>query len=439
MHSVLSARASLWCLLPLFTLVGCSSQTARHHEPAPVVVPGKSTQQANANAAPPSVAVAPAVTLAKPVQPTLPPQLSVQPTLPPAETIVEPSATVSNLAAPVSETVVDTNKLESIKQQQAKLRKVVVLLPDHPSLTEVNQEIEKGIRLAHEQQPHHAALQLIFIHDSLPPDQLMQKAQAYAPDWIIGPLTKQDIQGMQAALMSNQIVLNRLEQPTAALQFGLPVEDEASQLVSQLKLRQPIAVAYSQDATEQRLASSVEQEAALRNMPVLSIVLDKHAPSLQDWLNAEGGLMASKQRIEQVTRLLHQPVNASVQPRRDIQALVLLSGRKQAHQYMPSVQYLQLQWPMLATSRFLPSQQGERFNEPDFERVRVLTPPYLLQENGPKTAFQALGWDSYRLLANPTAYQVQGMTGKLSVNGQNQVVRQLSWKRIQQSQLVELK
>jgi len=113
----------------------------------------------------------------------------------------------------------------------------------------------------------------------------------------------------------------------------------------------------------------------------------------------------------------------------------LLSQGKQAHQYMPSVQYMQLRWPVLATSRLLPTKKGERFNEPDFEQVRVLVAPYLAQEAGPQTAFEALGWDSYQVLGNLTAQKANTMTGELVLNGHNQLVRKLRWQVIKQSQL----
>lgn len=403
----------------ILVLSACTS--SKPSAPAPVVTPRQASTPVMSPTKPaPTITVMPAPVPAK-VEPQLI-EKPVEPVVAPV-TITEPPAAVS-----VPESV--------IKQQQAAIRKVVVLLPDRPSLTEVNREIEKGIRLAHEQQPHNPLLQLVFIHDDLPADALLLKAKAHAPDWIIGPLTKQDIQGMAASLSQQQVVLNRLESATTAVQLGLPVEDEVTQLLDALPQgQQPIAVVVSQEPSEQRLFSALQQQASVRQIPVLPIVVDKYKPDVQSWLLNEGHWEQSRQRIDRMSKLLRQPIEAVPQARSDVQALILLSQGKQAHQYMPSVQYTQLRWPVLATSRLLPTKKGERFNEPDFEQVRVLVAPYLVQEAGPQTAFEALGWDSYQLLGNPTAQKANTMTGELVLNGNNQLVRKLRWQVIKQSQL----
>jgi len=409
-------------------LTGCTGNDSRTHTPAPVVTPGQSAPKAT-----PPVAVSKPIVTPIAAQPEIKPEpITVTPDPAPLAATTE-SSTALNTAEQKAEQ-------QHITAQQQSLRKVVVLLPDHPSLGDVNRDIEKGIRAAHQQRPHNGSLQLIFIHDQLPAEQLLAKAKAYTPDWIIGPLTKTDIQPISNQTDKQQILLNRLDIATAALQLGLPVEDETNQLLNSFgNNTQPIAVVASNDATEQRILTSLQQQANARNIPIITIAVDKQNANISDWLENEGGLKDSRQRIERIGKLLRTKFDMPAQPRHDLQALVLLSNAKQAHNFMPAVQYHQISWPILATSRLLPTRKGDKFNEPDFEGIRVLTPPYLLSSLSIETPFEALGWDSYQLLGNPLAINIDGMTGKLTPNTNNQLTRQLTWQRIQGSQLKPVK
>lgn len=421
---VLTSRITSLILLSL-ALGACN--TSKPRTPAPVVVPGQ-------NAAQPNQQTAQTQTPSEATKPVIPPVNNMA-----NATIKQPETTEENAAAsPIIAPVVETTETpEFVKQQQQALRKVVILLPDRPSLAEVNRDIEKGIRAAHQQHPLNNALQLIFIHDPLPSDQLMAKAKAFSPDWIIGPLTKGDIQGAQALLDKQQILLNRIDTPTAALQFGLPAEDEAAQLLAKLKsATRPIAIVTSGDATEQRLLTTLQQQASELRIPVYVITVDKNLPDIRDWLLQTGGIQASQKRIERISKLTNTKLETPPHARTDIQALILLGNARQAHAIMPAIQYYRPNWSILATSRLLPIRKGEVFNEPEFNEIQVLTPPYLTAPTGPETPFEALGWDSYQLLGNPQAINVEGMTGKLFINTSNQVVRQLNWQRIKQNQLV---
>jgi hypothetical protein len=408
-------------------LTGCTGNDSRNRTPAPVVTPGQHTPKP----------VAP-ITINKPIVTPVVPQAEIK-----SEPMVTPPEPVTNTIEAITPTLSNAElqiEQQRVTQQQQVLRKVVILLPDHPSLGDVNRDIEKGIRAAHQQRPHNTNLQLIFVHDPLPAEQLLNKAKSFSPDWIIGPLTKTDIQAIAGQLDKQQILLNRLDTATVALQLGLPVEDETTQLLKSLANNtQPIAVVASNDAIEQRLLANLQQQASAQNIPVLTINVDKQNADISLWLENEGGLSKSRQRIQRMEKLLRTKLEMPAQARTDLQALILLGNGRQAHSFMPAVQYNQINWPILATSRLLPTRKGDKFNEPDFEGVRVLTPPYLISATGPETPFEALGWDSYQLLGNPNAINVAGMTGKLILNANNQLLRQLTWQKIHQSQLNNIK
>lgn len=428
MNNRFSYTHLLAILLPLsLTLSGCGSSN-QTKAPAPVVQP---TQNEPVK----TVIAAPSKPILVPENQSVPNNKVVDipaPAIPQTPSTAETTAPLASANSAVNE--------ESIKQAQKNLRKVVVLLPDRPSLSEVNRDIEKGIRAAHQLQPHNPHLQIVVLHDALSGEALMQKANAYTPDWIIGPLTKSDIQSIQSLTNDRHIVLNRLDTPTTALQIGLPLEDEIDQLLSQFQpqLGQLLVVA-SNDASDQRLLTQLNQKAKALAFSVSSVTLEKQNPDLRDWLINEGGIQSSQDRIKRMTNLVRGDFSDSPpQARQDIQALIFLGNAKQLKSIMPSLSYYRINWPVYATSRLLPSKNTDPFNEPELNGVSVLTPPYLINTSGPSSLFEALGWDSYQLLANPLAHSANTQTGKLT-NQNNQLRRQLNWMQIQDGRLVNRK
>lgn len=431
MNNRFSYTHLLAILIPLsLTLTGCGSSNQTKTS-APVVQPTQNEPVKTAVPAPTKPIVA---TENQPV-----PNNKVVDILVPENT--KTLITTDETTAPLASASPAVNE-ESIKQAQKNLRKVVVLLPDRPSLAEVNRDIEKGIRAAHQHQPHNPHLQLVVLHDALSGEALMQKANAYTPDWIIGPLTKSDIQSIQSLTNERHIFLNRLDGPTTSLQIGLPLEDEIDQLLSQFQpqLGQLLVVA-SNDAGDQRLLTHLNQKAKALAFNLTSVTVEKQNPDLRDWLIREGGIQSSQDRIKRLTNLVKGDFSDSPpQTRQDVQALIFLGNAKQLRSIMPSLSYYRINWPVYATSRLLPSKSTDPFNEPELNGVSVLTPPYLININtpAPTSLFEALGWDSYQLLANPLAHSANTQTGKLT-NQNNQLHRQLIWMQIQDGRLINRK
>ena len=415
--SPISLPLALTLILAPLWLLGCANQPKS--TPAPVVQPNQTTSAATTQPAPSHSAAAPEPVASK--APVL--AITVAP---------EPFGGIIPAAIPLD----DSNLINQVKQAQSGLRKVVVLLPDRPSLAEVNRDIAKGIMAAHQQQPHNPHLQLIFVHDSLSGEALMQKAQAYAPDWIIGPLTKADIQSVQSLAGAQHILLNRLDTPTAALQIGLPAEDEIDQLLAHFQSQQgQLLVISSNDASEQRLVNYLSNSAQAKQLATIQVTVEKQNADLRPWLISEGGIQSSQDRIKRMTQLVRADLSDSnLQARQDIQAVIFLGNAKQLRSIMPSLTYYRVEWPIYATSRLLPSKNSETFHDTELNGVTVLAPPYLLTPQLPSSPFEALGWDSYLLLANPQALGKPTQTGKL-VNQNNQLRRQLNWTHIKEGRL----
>ncbi len=415
--SPISLPLALTLILAPLWLLGCANQPKS--APAPVVQPNQTTSTTTVQPAPAHSAAAPEPVASK--APVL--AITVAP---------EPFGGIIPAAIPLD----DSNLANQVKQAQSALRKVVVLLPDRPSLAEVNRDIAKGIMAAHQQQPHNPHLQLIFVHDSLSGEALMQKAQAYAPDWIIGPLTKADIQSVQSLAGAQHILLNRLDTPTAALQIGLPAEDEIDQLLAHFQSQQgQLLVISSNDASEQRLVNYLSNSAQAKQLATIQVTVEKQNADLRPWLISEGGIQSSQDRIKRMTQLVRADLSDSnLQARQDIQAVIFLGNAKQLRSIMPSLTYYRVEWPIYATSRLLPSKNSETFHDTELNGVTVLAPPYLLTPQLPSSPFEALGWDSYLLLANPQALGKPTQTGKL-VNQNNQLRRQLNWTHIKEGRL----
>lgn len=409
--------------LPLLML-GCANQPKT--APAPVVQPAATPAKNTLSTAPVSTAVMPEAINKAPL-------INMTPAPAPVGGIL-----------PAQAVQTDASSNAQIKLAQQALRKVVVLLPDRASLAEVNRDIEKGIKAAHQQHPHNPHLQLVFLHDALSGEALLQKAKSYAPDWIIGPLTKTDIQSLQSLATSQHIFLNRLDSATTALQIGLPAEDEIEQLLAQFKPNQgQLIVIASNDASEQRLVNYLTQSAHNKQLSVSSVTVEKQNADIRTWLINEGGIQSSEARIKRMTQLLRGDFSdTSPQARQDVQAIVFLGNAKQLRSIMPSLEYYRVGWPVYATSRLLPSKNSEVFYEPELNGVTVLAPPYLLNTQSPNTPFEALGWDSYQLLADPQAQVANTQTGKFfssqQLNSQTQLKRQLKWVRIKEGRLSEI-
>ncbi len=407
---------------------GCSNST-HTRTPAPIVDPqatSKPTQQATPNTQPSSVAQV--IGLETPKLPTTSP-------IPPEETgmIATTDTTLptqADIQAPVEPV------MQLIKNDQiGNIKRLVVLLPDRPNLQQVNRDILQGIKQAHRLKPHHAGLEIISIHDDLSMTELVAKANALAPDAIIGPLTKTDIQQSSQLSAKVMVALNRAQEADQRWQLGLAPEDEIQQLLTQRKQKHlPIAVFSSHDAQDKRLLTSLEQALAVDATPLLHIPYSGTGKDFNDWLKQEGKLEHSQKRINALKQHLRQPVQAEPRLRRDIQAFISLSSAKQTRPLLPALAYYQAPWKLLATSKLLPARKGSDLYEPDLDGLQVLVSPYLLNNTPINNAFEALGHDAYQLLAYQEVSGLAGQTGKLS-SKQKQVFRQLEWRNFQKGKL----
>lgn len=429
--SLTSIRLSGGILVTLVGLSACTSSAP--HKPAPVVDPNVRHQTTTVVTSPQVIPVAPSHTGQMQNTPIMP---TPEPTLPPTEPPITPPVTDTTSVSPepegLKEPLGQTVKNESVTG----LKRLVVLLPDRPSLQQVNRDIVQGIRQSHKQSPINANTEIIVISDDLPIDQLVSKVNGFAPDAVIGPLTKPDIQGAGQQLSAPiQIALNRYAEVDHRLQVSLAPEDELTQLLGQRRYKNmPIAVFATQDAQDKRLLAGLEQITVQDQTPILQLPSSASGTDVLNWLKQEGNLEHSQKRISALKQVLKQTVQAEPRLRADIQAFISLSSAKNTRPLIPALRFYQVNWKLLATSKVLPTVKGSALNEPDLTGMDVLVPPYLLNDGAIKNAFEALGFDAYQLLAYRDVSQFAGQTGKLTSQN-HQVYRQLEWRNFRKGTL----
>ena len=306
-------------------------------------------------------------------------------------------------------------------------------------------------------------------------------AAAADADWIIGPLLKENVDAVLPKLSGQHriLTLNRPETAMPAIgdteqaeerlpasfssqvYYALAPEDEASQLAERVFAqgrRSPVLVA-SENTLHQRM-----QDAFLSRWQQLTsgLAASQHsAPTLVTYSDnntlREGILEAldvaqSKERIKEIQSFADNELYNMSRNRRDIDAVVVFTSPEQTELVNPVIEasispFGAVTVPVFATSRSIDYAQS-RNQWRDLENLHFLDMPWVLPDNPAKTlAAQAealwpqrptplqrlfaFGVDAYNLLPrlNSMAWlpqlQYQGLTGALSVNQNNEIVRSL--------------
>lgn len=306
-------------------------------------------------------------------------------------------------------------------------------------------------------------------------------AAASDADWIIGPLLKENVDALLPKLSAQHriLTLNRpeMEMPlisdgdpseellpasfSSKVYFALAPEDEASQLAERVFAqgrRSPILVA-SENTLHQRM-----QEAFLKRWNELTsgLAANQHsAPTLVTYSDnntlRDGILDAldvaqSKERIKEIQSFADDELIEMARNRRDIDATVVFTSPEQTELVNPVMEasinpFGGATVPVFATSRSIDYAQS-RNQWRDLDNLHFLDMPWVLPDNPAKTlAAQtdalwpqrptslqrlfAFGVDAYNLLPRLSSMawlpqlQYQGLTGQLSVNHKNEIVRSL--------------
>jgi hypothetical protein len=363
---------------------------------------------------------------------------------------------------------------------------VAVILPLTGRLEVQGNAIKQGVLSAYfaamDTQSEDEIEQILRFYDSnsLSIDQLAEQLQE--AQLIIGPLLKQTIQSLTPKLpMSTSIVaLNRIPidsnelitdnkavtfaeaesgpLPEQRFYFALAPEDEARQMAEHLHqqgYRNPILV-HPQDTIGKRLAEAFLEKwrnlAEWQSDNPINLVSYGDNDAMRDGILAALDVTQSKNRIKQLERVLIPELYNVPRNRRDVDAIVAFATPEQTELLTPIVEsslspFNDIAVPVYVSSRSI-SLDITKNQLRDLQNVYFLDLPWMMPENtwqhlsdqvnalypnqrdSSKRLF-ALGFDAYSQinalphLAAIPQLTIPALTGELSVNQYQQVVRRL--------------
>ncbi len=341
-------------------------------------------------------------------------------------------------------------------------RHIAILLPMSGKLQEASHAIRDGLVAARFLDPS-PEIKLSFFDSSQSTAiaQTYQLAQQSGADLIIGPLQKASITELARfeVLPVPVLALNTLSDtsliPPHLYQFGLPPEDEATQVaqyaIDEGMRRAVILTPSSNWGT--RIRDAFAQHFSELGGEILSA--RQYRAQDNDYSSPIRHLMKldqSRERNRSLERLLGKALQFEPRRRTDVDMIFIAAFPRQARLIRPQLKFHYAgDLPIYATSHIYNGTPNPGENS-DMNGIRFATTPWNLQLqeqdlhkhlNGlwphrmqRYTRFFALGVDAYRLAMNlntlqnqPTAY-LPGTTGKLSMNGQGYIKRKISWAQI---------
>lgn len=347
---------------------------------------------------------------------------------------------------------------------------IALLLPLTGPYAESGKAIRDGFLAAfYESLPNDSNAPTIRIIDTTSGDivTLYQRALEQGANIIVGPLSKEDgaklVQGV--ALTVPTVILNTLSlpQPVANLyQFSLSPEDEVKQVAAKAwqdgKKNAIIIVPAS--AWGQRLAQDFTNEWQTLGGKTVGEMLYDDSGQLSDQVAQLLHVDQSEQRAKALQRVLMQPKMRIIPYRRqDVDMVFLVAKPELAREVRPLLGfYYAGKIPVYATSHLYSGAPDPQYDQdlngvlfcaipweiaPGTLPVDLQTILHSIQQIWPQALqkqpqFFALGIDSYRLARQLTAgslsTEMDGATGKLTLQPNRVWYRQLPWAQMVQGQ-----
>jgi outer membrane PBP1 activator LpoA protein len=341
---------------------------------------------------------------------------------------------------------------------------VALLLPLSGKLSGAATAIRDGLLAAYYDIPEDTSRPVVRVYDTgadpLAVDGVYQQAVADGARFVIGPLRKQAVSALMQLeqLPVPLLALNQVEtsEPvnTAIYQFGLAPEDEARE-VAQRAMRdghlQAIALVPEGDWGDRVYAAFADEWIKLGGFMLEHRTYNPADTDHGKTISAALNLDDSKVRKTRLTRLLGQQLEFEPRRRQDVDFIFLLATPKQARLIRPQLSFFRAsRLPVYSTSHVY-SGYPDKARDTDINGLLFCDLPWILESDGswqhlhrtvnerwPDNArhynrFYALGIDAWRI--TPYLSQLeggifgayQGVTGKLSLDRQQQVHRTLRW------------
>jgi len=321
-----------------------------------------------------------------------------------------------------------------------------VFLPESGALSNIASTIEDVIRTHHDLQNNAMRLSFFDTSDSSL-DELYARARQQGVEFVIGPLSKQDVTALetQESVLLPTLALNygrgERSQAKRLIQFGLSAEDEARQVAQRAWSdgHRQIAIMVPDNDWGRRVGEAFWDAWSDAGGSVTNAVSyapdDAVANAIKSALNVRG----ERAQLE------------------DIDALFLLALPEYARQVPPTLDYYYASGlPIYATSHLHEGTLQPRLNK-DLDDVRFVDIPWQIpdaavggeevlpyyesyrtfREKGEMSMFRlmAMGVDAYEIAVNIQTFidngRMSGATGQLTPTSDGRIYRELPWAKFQ--------
>ncbi|WP_290703240.1 penicillin-binding protein activator [Amphritea sp.] len=286
------------------------------------------------------------------------------------------------------------------------------------------------------------------------PEQLYQVAQERGIDLIIGPLEKEMVESLinfgPAPIPTLTLNTVANSQQENVYQFGLSIEDEASQAAEQIWQDQKSKALIYTPGTDwgQRAAAAFQQRFTQLGGTVLDSYSYGRDENYSEQIASLLGTEQSNQRRQQLIKIIGERPEFEDRRRQDVDAIFLSALPQAARQIKPTLAfYYAGRIPVYATSHIYSGNEAA-IEDQDLNGIRFVSTPWI--SSAPSAAhlqlaqqrdntdsrygrLYALGIDAFglfpflaQLSASPSA-KIEGETGALSISENNQIVRTLNW------------
>ncbi|HKV96339.1 MAG TPA: penicillin-binding protein activator [Gammaproteobacteria bacterium] len=353
---------------------------------------------------------------------------------------------------------------ELIAKQQALVTypaRIALLLPLSGAYQSVADAVRDGLFAAYFQLAGNGSAPAVTLYDAgataASAQAAYRQAVAAGADMVVGPLIKNSVSGIAAlgALPVPVLALNTLDanqaSPAGLFQFGLPPEDEATQVanrVSAENLTRGLALVPQGDWGTRVLNAFATRFTQLGGN---LLGTQTYTPGANDYsvpITRLLNLNDSQYREEQLAAFLGTSLQFEPRRRQDIQFIFLAANASDARLIRPQLRFFHaINVPVYATSQVY---QPDAPADDDLDGITFDDMPWTLETSGAaattratvtslwpnnfssNSRLYALGFDAWRLI--PLLYQghafnisVQGMTGLLSMTPDGRIHRQLDW------------
>ncbi|EWH10626.1 LppC family lipoprotein [Catenovulum agarivorans DS-2] len=353
---------------------------------------------------------------------------------------------------------------------------IAVILPLTGKYQKQGRYIQQGIMAAFYElrRSHSPNIEFLDSNNLSLPDFIQTQQQSATYDFIIGPLLKSNVEQLRAAeLPTPRLYLNDISQDLTLTDhqysFALAPEIEAEQAAKHILAQgytQPIVLAAN-NAYGQRMSHAFSQVVEQQTQHPVSIGFFSNTDEMQNQVENLLETAQSKDRIKTIKQLLGNPqgFEADARNRQDIDVIYIIGDPTQTRILKPYIDVNTAPFaeliPIFASSISFSSKLNNA-DLRDLNEIIFSDMPWILpgQANRSKLAYQmelvwenpsdalsrffAFGFDAYQLITNLAqmrvfpSYTVTGLTGKLTVNQQGKLHRQLKWAKFNNGRVVNL-